>query len=173
MNVQITPHFSTPQQGSFVLKIDGSAAVNTMFWRLMGQQQVNITASGEVVWGIKKLNLALALDNTGSMASSNKMTALKEAAHNLLNTLQKAEKAPGDIKISIVPFAVDVNVGTEHVGASWIDWEDWNSKNGTCSKSWLQQPEQLRRPTAAPGRHITTACGTAASWTATRTMTSM
>ena len=86
-----------------------------MFWRLIGQEQVNITASGEVVWGIKKLNLALALDNTGSMASSGKMTALKEAAHNLLNTLKKAEKTPGDIKISIVPFAVDVNVGTDNV----------------------------------------------------------
>ncbi len=113
----------------------GSATVNTMFWRLIGQEQVNITASGEIVWGIKKLNLALALDNTGSMASSNKMTALKEAAHNLLNTLQKAEKTPGDIKVSIVPFAVDVNVGTEHVNASWIHWEDWDAKNGTCSKS--------------------------------------
>ena len=135
LNVQVTPHFSSPQEGSFVLKIDGSAAVNTMFWRLMGQQQVNITATGEVVWGIKKLNLALALDNTGSMASSNKMTALKEAAHNLLNTLQKAEKVPGDIKVSIIPFAVDVNVGTQNVSSSWIDWTDWNSQNGTCSKS--------------------------------------
>ena len=94
-----------------------------MFWRLIGQENVNITASGEVVWGIKKLNLALALDNTGSMASSSKMTALKEAAHNLLDTLKNAEKTPGDIKVSIVPFAVDVNVGTANVDASWIDWD--------------------------------------------------
>ena len=134
-NVQVQQQFSSPQQGSFNIKVTGSATVNTTFWRLMGQDQVNITASGEVIWGIKKLNLALALDNTGSMASSNKMTALKEAAHNLLNTLQKAEKTPGDIKVSIIPFAVDVNVGTEHVGASWIDWQEWDAKNGTCSKS--------------------------------------
>ena len=134
-NVQVQQQFSSPQQGSFNIKVTGSATVNTMFWRLIGQDQVNITASGEIVWGIKKLNLALALDNTGSMASSNKMTALKEAAHNLLNTLQKAEKTPGDIKVSIIPFAVDVNVGTEHVNASWIDWEEWDAKNGTCSKS--------------------------------------
>jgi Flp pilus assembly protein TadG len=135
LNVQVTPFFSSPQQGSFILKVEGSAAVNTMFWRVLGQQQTTITASGEVVWGIKKLNLALALDNTGSMGSSGKMTALKEAAHNLLNTLQKAEKTPGDIKVSIIPFAVDVNVGTDKVNESWIDWEDWDAKNGTCSKS--------------------------------------
>ncbi len=99
-----------------------------MFWRVLGQDHIDITATGEVVWGIKKLNLALALDNTGSMSSSGKMTALKEAAHNLLNTLKKAEKTPGDIKVSIVPFAVDVNVGTANVDASWIDWDEWDGK---------------------------------------------
>ena len=77
------------------------------------------------------------------MASSGKMTALKEAAHNLLDTLKNAEKTPGDIKVSIVPFAVDVNVGTGNVDASWIDWTDWDDANGTCSKSSYQRQEQL------------------------------
>ena len=84
---------------------------------------------------MKKLNLALALDNTGSMASSGKMTALKIAAHNLLNTLQQAEKQPGDVKVSVVPFAVDVNAGTGNVSAPWIDWTDWDAENGTCSST--------------------------------------
>ena len=134
-NVQVTQLLSTPQQGMFNIKVTGSASVSTLIWRLVGQDQVNITASGEVVWGIKKLNLALALDNTGSMASSNKMTELKKAAHGLLDTLKKAEKTPGDIKISIIPFAVDVNVGTDKLNEAWVDWEDWDAKNGTCSKS--------------------------------------
>jgi hypothetical protein len=69
------------------------------------------------------------------MASSSKMSALKEASHNLLTTLKNAEKAPGDVKVSIVPFAVDVNVGTGNVEASWIDWSEWEAKNGTCSQS--------------------------------------
>jgi uncharacterized protein YegL len=106
-----------------------------MFWRIIGHPQIDISASGEVVWGNKKLNIALAFDNTGSMASSGKITALKEAAHNLLTTLKKPEKTPGDVKVSIVPFAVDVNVGTENVNATWIDWTDREEKNGTCSKS--------------------------------------
>ena len=134
-NVQVTPEFSSPQQGSFTLKLTGSATISTIFWRLMGQPQIDITATGEVLWGIKKLNLALALDNTGSMASSGKMAALKEAAHNLLTTLKNSEKTPGDIKVSIVPFAVDVNVGTGNKDANWIEWTDWEAENGTCSKS--------------------------------------
>jgi Flp pilus assembly protein TadG len=134
-NVQVTQQLSTPVQGTFNLKITGTATVSTMFWRVLGQDQINVTATGEVTWGIKKLNLALALDNTGSMSSSNKMTELKTAAHSLLTTLKGAEKVPGDIKVSIVPFAVDVNVGTANVNADWIDWTDWEANNGTCSKS--------------------------------------
>ncbi len=131
-NIAVTPVFTTPAAGNFKLVITASANVSTMFWRVMGTQQLSITANSEVVWGIKKLNLALALDNTGSMSNNNKMTELKTAAKNLLTVLQAAEKTPGDIKVSIVPFATDVNVGTT-IAASFIDWSDWDTKNGTCS----------------------------------------
>ena len=132
-NVQVTQQMTSPQEGSLTLKITGSGSIDPTFTKLLGQAQLNFSATAEVKWGIKKLNIALALDNTGSMASSGKMTALKEAAHNLLNTLQNAAKKPGDVLVSIVPFAVDVNVGTSNVNASWIDWTDWEAANGTCS----------------------------------------
>ena len=48
-----------------------------------------------------KINLALVLDNTGSMASSGKMTNLKSAAHSLLGMLQTAAKTPGDVQVAI------------------------------------------------------------------------
>ena len=136
-NVQLTPTLSQPQPGNYSLTLTGSMTVNTLFVSLLGQPHINIFTSSEVLWGIKKLNLALALDNTGSMSSSGKMTALKEAAHNLLTTLKTAEKTPGDIKVSVVPFATDVNVGTGNVSSSWIDWTDWEGVYGpgTCSKN--------------------------------------
>jgi len=125
--VQITQEFSSPALSTFSLKITGTTTVPTVFWRVLGTDHVNVTATGEVLWGIKKLNLALALDNTGSMASNNKMTELKKAAHTLLTTLKNAEKTPGDIKISIIPFDTDVNIGTGNVGASWVDWTEWEA----------------------------------------------
>ena len=140
-NVVITQEFGSPQLGSFSLKITGTTTLPTIFWRVLGKQSVDISATGEVLWGIKKLNLALALDNTGSMNSNNKMTELKKAAHTLLTTLQNAEKTPGDIKISIIPFATDVNIGTGNAGASWLSWSgdetygSWDENNGSCSKS--------------------------------------
>ncbi len=133
-NVQITQQLTTPQQGSFILNVSGTGTVSTSFARIIGQPEINLSASSQVVWGIKKLNLALVLDNTGSMAQSGKMSALKTAAHNLLTTLQNAAKTPGDVQVSIVPFATDVNAGTGNVSASWIDWTDWDASNGSCSK---------------------------------------
>ena len=144
-NVSVNTNLSSPQQGNFVLNITGSGTIKTYFAKVIGHSEMSFGSTSEVLWGIKKLNLALALDNTGSMNSSGKMTALKTAAHNLLDTLKKAEKTPGDIKVSIVPFAVDVNAGTQNVDATWIDWEDWDAANGNCSKSWYHSKIELQQ----------------------------
>lgn len=134
-NVAVVTEFLSPQEGNFILRLTGSGSVNTVFAKLLGQSTISFSAKSEVLWGIKKLNLALALDVTGSMSSSGKMSAMKSASHNLLDTLQQAEKKPGDIRVSIVPFATDVNVGTANVNATWIDWSEWDAANGSCSKS--------------------------------------
>ena len=134
-NVAVSYQFSAPQQGSFSLKLTASATVPTRFATLIGTSELNVSATADILWGIKRLNLALALDNTGSMSSSGKMTALKTAAHNLLNTLQQAAKKPDDVLVSIIPFATDVNIGTNYSSASWVDWEQWDEVNGTCSRT--------------------------------------
>jgi Flp pilus assembly protein TadG len=137
-NVTISHQFGAPQQGSFSLKLTGTATVPTHFATLVGTSQLTVSATAEIIWGIKKLNLALALDNTGSMSSNGKMAALKTAAHNLLDTLQAAAKQPDDVKVSIIPFATDVNVGTSYKEATWIDWEQWENVNGVCSSTYYK-----------------------------------
>lgn len=136
--VTITHQFSAPQQGSFSLKLTSAATVPTRFATLIGTSELTVSATSEIVWGIKRLNLALALDNTGSMSSNGKMAALKTAAHNLLTTLQAAAKKPDDVKVSIIPFATDVNVGTTYKDESWIDWEQWENVNGSCSNTYYK-----------------------------------
>jgi Flp pilus assembly protein TadG len=141
-NIAVTGVMTQPSEGSFKLALNGKATVDTIFGAIVGKSQVDLSANAEVIWGIKKLNLALALDNTKSMASSGKMEALKVAAHNLLTTLQEASKTPGDIQVSIIPFAVDVNVGTGNVGKNWVNWTDWNKANGTCSRDRYNDQEE-------------------------------
>jgi Flp pilus assembly protein TadG len=129
----VTPNFSNPNGGSYKLTVSVHGNVETSFTKVLGQQSLTIDASSQVVWGMKKIELALALDNTGSMDSSNKMKELKKAVKNLLQTLKSAAKKDEDVKVAIIPFAQQVNVGTSNVNASWLSWTDWEEKNGTCS----------------------------------------
>ena len=67
---------------------------------------------------ITRLRVALALDNTGSMSSNGKMTALKSATKSLLTQLKAAATQNGDVYVSIIPFSKDVNVGSSNYNAS-------------------------------------------------------
>ena len=156
-NVQLTQTISSPQPGSFQLNLTATATVSTTFAAMLGVNQIDVHANAQIVWGIKKLNLALALDNTGSMAQSGKMTALKEAAHNLINTLKTASTTPGDVQVSIVPFATDVNVGISNKNADWVRWTEWDAANGTCSStSYTSQSDcQSHGRTWTPKAHST------------------
>jgi Flp pilus assembly protein TadG len=124
--------------GSFKLSLSASTSVPTMIVGVLNLNNPNaplpVNASSEVVWGIKKLELALVLDNTGSMASSSKMTELKKAAKNLLSTLEHSAKTPGDIKVAVIPFDTTVRIDPALKAQSWFDWStmDCNgSQNGT------------------------------------------
>ena len=94
------------------LTVNGSLNVHMYFMGLVGFTDVPIKASSTVVWGETRLRVALALDNTGSMAQSGKMAALKVATHSLLDQLQAAARQDGDVYVSIVPFSRDVTVDT-------------------------------------------------------------
>lgn len=135
-NISVKPVLTNPSQGSFALQISATASVDTTFTGIW-KPTMEIGANAQAVWGLKRLELALALDNTGSMASNQKMTQLKLAAKDLLKTLQKAAKKPDDVKVSIIPFSTDVNVGTGNVNATWVRWDEWNADtaNFSCSKS--------------------------------------
>jgi hypothetical protein len=81
---------------------------------------------------VTKLRVSLVLDNTGSMAQTDatgtsKIAALKTATHQLLKQLENIAINPGDVRVSIVPFSLDVNTGTANVNANWIDWKDWEA----------------------------------------------
>src|SRR6185312_12566756 len=121
-DVTVTATLASPQAGSFTLNVKATANVPTTFTKLLGQDKLDISSSADVKWGIKKLEVVLALDNTGSMAQSGKLTQLKSAAHNLLTTLQGAAKKAGDVKVAIIPFDTSVNIGTGYKDQFWVDY---------------------------------------------------
>jgi hypothetical protein len=107
---------------------------------MFGLRKMKVHANSVARWGTTKLQVALALDVTGSMAWDNKLPALKMATKDLLATLQDAATNHGDIQVSIVPFAQYVRVNPNNWNRAWIDWTDWDENNGedasttTCTK---------------------------------------
>jgi Flp pilus assembly protein TadG/uncharacterized protein YegL len=141
------------------ITLSGETMVNTQFMRIpgFGINQVKVGASSTTAWGNSRLRVALALDNTGSMDWSGKMPALKTAAKNLIDQLKAAATNDGDVYVSIIPFAKDVNVGPGNFTANWIGWTAWDTANGSCSKQQYEtQSECLdHNRTWTPNNHNT------------------
>jgi len=132
-NVQVTGTY-TSDKGSTVV-VGATAAYQTMFMGILGFKRVPLAVSATTSFGNSRLRVALVLDNTGSMADSGKISALKTATNNLLTQLKNAATTNGDVYVSIIPFVKDVNMDASNYVASWIDWTDWDEANGSCSKN--------------------------------------
>ena len=125
-NVQITAIYSNSSGSSVV--VNASADMATDFMTVLGVKTITVTSSSTAKWGSNRLRVALVLDNTGSMAQSGKMDALKTATTNLLTELQNAVTTDGDVYVSIIPFSKDVSVASaSNYNQNWIDWTDWSA----------------------------------------------
>ena len=105
------------------VKVHATAPVPTSFMRIAGTNSITIGADSAATFGRSKLQIALALDNTGSMGSAGKMPALKAAVNDMLDQLQAMNASPGDIKVSLVPFNTEVKIGTAYSAASWLRFD--------------------------------------------------
>jgi Flp pilus assembly protein TadG len=132
-NIQFTASYANSGGSSVV--VSASADMTTDFVGILGYKTITVTSSSTAKWGSTRLRVALVLDNTGSMAQSGKITALKSATNSLLTQLQNAVTTDGDVYVSVVPFVNAINLNPANYNASWIDWTDWNDANGKCSST--------------------------------------
>jgi Flp pilus assembly protein TadG len=132
-NVATTTTYSS-SSGS--LTVSANATMPTNFMGLMGFRTLAINVTGQAAWGMTRLRVALALDNTGSMADDGKIDALKTATKGLLSKLKSAAANNGDVYVSIIPFANDVNVGASNYTASWLRWDLWSGGGGGGWGGW-------------------------------------
>jgi Mg-chelatase subunit ChlD len=128
-SITVKPTLTTTA-GVSKLRLDGAGSIDTSIFRIFGTMKMDFKASSEVVSGMRRLELALALDNTGSMAESGKIDALKVATHSLVDALQKASKKKDDIRVAIIPFTTFVNVDPKaNKKATWIDFAGWTEND--------------------------------------------
>ena len=154
-NIVISAAYSST--GGSKVTLNGSATVETNFLGVLGYSSLSITGTSQATWGSRRLRVSLVLDNTGSMAWSDKMTALKTASKNLLTQLKDAAVNPDDVYVSIVPFNKDVNIGSANYDQGWLRWDLWEAENGTCSNTWYhsQSSCESHYKTWTPANHNT------------------
>src|ERR1700712_3110972 len=132
-SVSVSATYTANSSMGSTIQVNGSGAVTTDFLKVAGFPNINFDTSSTAAWGNVRMRVAMALDNTGSMADDGKMPAMQNAAKALVDQLSGLAKSNGDIYISIIPFAKDVNVDDSNYNQSWIDWTDWDAANGTSN----------------------------------------
>lgn len=89
----------------------GTATLNTTLMGLGGSQTLQVVEHSEVVRAIRGLELAMVLDNTGSMTTSDNIGALRDAAADLTTILFGAQTVHPRLKVALVPYSASVNPG--------------------------------------------------------------
>lgn len=99
--------------------VDAKGALPTTLLGAVGIRKLDIDVRSTVKLGERPyIEVAMALDNTGSMNANNKIGALRNAASELINTVFEPSNA--GVKVGLVPFAQYVNVGAGNAGAAWL-----------------------------------------------------
>lgn len=105
----------------------------TMFVSLVGVQEMDANITSQALRMMLDLEVAMVLDNSGSMAGS-RMTNLKTAARCATNILlydkvddttclpTSGAAVKDNVKIGLVPFTLMVNIGTQFKNKAWLDW---------------------------------------------------
>lgn len=124
--------FSVSRVGTeFTVKAQTSAKM--AFGGLLGYSSWPIDASSSADIAYASYEIALVLDQTGSMAGG-KLSALKDAVIGLVDSMSAQVNDKDKLKFAMVPFNNFVNVGAHHgpsfdskgkqitgTGASWLD----------------------------------------------------
>jgi Flp pilus assembly protein TadG len=144
---------------SQVLDADGrvtlaaESTIDTVLMPILNIHQITVSTSTVVTREQTKLEVALVLDNSSSMATVSagrpKVEAAKEAANALVDSLFLGKPTSNFVKISVVPYTSSVKVGAGYFDAPWVD------TTGVSSIHW-QSPggsnAAVEKPTWAASR---------------------
>ncbi|MBW7851548.1 MAG: Flp pilus assembly protein TadG [Rhodospirillales bacterium] len=129
MNARVDgPHVAVDAQGEN-LTLTASATIDTTFMRIFNHKTMTVAARAVVKRSVRGMELALVLDNTGSMREDGKIEALRAGATELINIFYGERERIPNFWVSLVPFVTAVNVGNGHT--DWLAAGAIESKNYT------------------------------------------
>lgn len=109
------------------LCINAQTLILTFFMKLGNINSVTVSAHSCSMVGGQSFEVAMVLDNTGSMATvdittgQSKLQNAVTAAKKMLTTIFAGQSTSSSYQVSIVPFSSSVKVGTQYNNQPWVD----------------------------------------------------
>ena len=119
--------------GDEAIIVTVSGEVPTTFMQLANIDTVGVGVTNTIRKKERNIELMLVLDITGSMNNGGKLSAMKNAAKKMVETLFDGKSTSATLKVGIVPFSAAVNVGTDKQNSGWIDTATYPN-NSTIAK---------------------------------------
>lgn len=110
------------------MRVDISALMPASISKALGIENMELHASSTAVRASADVEIALVLDNTGSMAGS--MDELKAGARDLVAAVFGASSNPTKVKMAVVPYVGTVNIGNGPAQRAWMDLNGDGSWHG-------------------------------------------
>lgn len=88
------------------------ATIPTLFGKIANVGSLTtISQSSKVVYSMLPIELSMVLDITGSMNNNNKISDMKAAAKDVIDTLYNSALSDSAVRIAVVPYSASVNAG--------------------------------------------------------------
>lgn len=104
------------------ITVSAAAKYDTTFLRFLGFDTIDTYAKTTVQRQVQGIEVALVLDNTGSMSykpsgsSITNIEALKNSSRDFVNIMFSKANKPTDVRIGLVPYANSVRIGLYGLG---------------------------------------------------------
>ncbi|MBL4836436.1 MAG: hypothetical protein JKY34_02565 [Kordiimonadaceae bacterium] len=108
----------TVNDDNSIITMTATATIQASFTQIFGLSEITVSANTEITRETRGMELVIVMDNTGSMASSGKIGAAKEAAELLVETVYGDDDTAENLWVGVVPYVAHVNVGKTH--ESWL-----------------------------------------------------
>lgn len=119
-----------------LITLNAEATVSATFMSLFGYGDITVSASTEITRETRGMELVLVMDNTGSMRHDDKITTMKEAATDLVETVYGDDETNTNLWVGVVPYITHVNVGSAH--DSWLSTAGQDRvDNDYLNTSWM------------------------------------
>ncbi len=101
------------------LTVEASVRIPTTFMRVLQIDEMTVSARAVLQRTVKGMELVLVMDNTGSMRSGGKITAMKDSARELIDILYGSREQVDNFWVGLVPYAATVNIGNQRT--DWLE----------------------------------------------------